>query len=405
MGYVRNTYGCHCFYGDSSFKRYNRAALGDTFIFNYNSNNTYNCCGGQRGGFWGGLGLGLGMGFGNLLGGFCGNLFGGFGNMFGGFGFPSFNFGNWGFGGTPAVSSNNNTSTTKTVTVEKMVDDEDTAKLAQINDKINDYGTKLASGAMKPDAKEISDLMTELEGLIKSPLDGDEAQKKLNIKNYEGAKARLEQLKKGQIDNGDGANVKVNGDEITIVLDGKTINNADDLKNVPDSKLKALKPETAQIILIKLGYINKDAGSLEPTKANGKSKDYLVAKATVNPKVAILQQVSTVAVEVEKYTGSNTTQADYYITGPVSGIETENVKRDNDSTEYAMSYIIDCGATGVKGFQGKYKVYVPKDCKVGDKVKAEKVGGTATQKVYEWTYKGEGQFMINDAADPTVSNK
>ncbi len=85
MGYVRNTYGCHCFYGDSSFKRYNRAALGDTFIFNYNSNNTYNCCGGHRGGFWGGLGLGLGMGFGNLLGGFCGNLFGGFGNMFGGF--------------------------------------------------------------------------------------------------------------------------------------------------------------------------------------------------------------------------------------------------------------------------------------------------------------------------------
>ncbi len=121
MGYVRNTYGCHCFYGDSSFKRYNRAALGDTFIFNYNSNNTYNCCGGRRGGFWGGLGLGLGMGFGNLLGGLCGglgNMFGGFGmgNMFGGF--PSFGgFGNWGFGGTPAASTVK--PSTKTVTVEK----------------------------------------------------------------------------------------------------------------------------------------------------------------------------------------------------------------------------------------------------------------------------------------------
>ena len=201
MGYVRNTYGCHCFYGDSSFKRYNRALGGDTLIFNYNSNNTYNCCGGHGGGFWGGLGMGLGMGFGNFLGGFCGNLFGGFGNMFGGFGmgnmfggFPSWGgFGNWGFGGTPAASSNNNT---KTVTVTK-----ENADYAPIN-RLEERLYALVKDPNRK-AEDIDALARDVDAKIKEYEDKgnkfDEIQDAEDIGRLRKFKQHLEDLKAGKV--------------------------------------------------------------------------------------------------------------------------------------------------------------------------------------------------------------
>ncbi|MCM1002881.1 MAG: hypothetical protein NC408_00905 [Candidatus Gastranaerophilales bacterium] len=179
MGYVRNTYGCHCFYGDSSFKRYNRSLGGDTLIFNYNSNNTYNCCGGSRGGFWGGLGMGLGMGFGNILGSFCGNMFGGFGNMFGGFGmgnmfggFPSWgNFGNWGFGGTPAANNNTTTPSTPSTPSTTITSglDKDNPKIEAFSKALDDtYGdgkANLDQTAYDKELAKLKDLKKGLDGV------------------------------------------------------------------------------------------------------------------------------------------------------------------------------------------------------------------------------------------------
>ena len=138
--YVKQNFGCHCFYNDSAFKRYNRAHMGgDTLIFNYYGNScgggympaTCGCgfFGGLKG-FWGGLGAGLGMGLMNfgmgLLNGWMGNLFGGCG--FGGFG----GFGNFGgFGGLGGNSSvgNGSNSATATATTTKIRQDRAVAKM------------------------------------------------------------------------------------------------------------------------------------------------------------------------------------------------------------------------------------------------------------------------------------
>lgn len=169
MGYVKNNYGCHCFYGDSAFKRYNRAAIGDTVIFNYNSNNTYNgCCGGRRGGgFWGGIGMGLGMGLGNLFGGLFGGAgFGG--NMFSSMGMPfGAGFGNWGFGGASPAAARVNNNTQSAVTTKTLVD-KDYDSINKLDAKADNLINKLANDAASVPDEDIDKLVAELQEKRKS---------------------------------------------------------------------------------------------------------------------------------------------------------------------------------------------------------------------------------------------
>ena len=124
-GYVRANFGDNCFYKDTAYKRYNRAH-GDTTIFNFNYGNSYGCCDGHNTGFWGGLGMSLGYGLGNwlmsglnTLGGWLGmGNMGGFGNWFGGMNFGNIGgFGGVGGGGwfgNNSTNTSNRTTTTKT---------------------------------------------------------------------------------------------------------------------------------------------------------------------------------------------------------------------------------------------------------------------------------------------------
>ena len=114
--YIKQNYGCHCFYNDSSFKRYNRFHTGgDTLIFNFGSGCGCNGFMSTCGNMWRGLGnsfgsnflYGLGMGIGNWLGGcwggmtnWLGGCWGGMTNWFGGcYGAMDNMFGGGGFAG------------------------------------------------------------------------------------------------------------------------------------------------------------------------------------------------------------------------------------------------------------------------------------------------------------------
>lgn len=354
MGYVRNTYGCHCFYGDSSFKRYNRAALGDTFIFNYNSNNTYNCCGGHGGGFWGGLGMGLGMGFGNFLGGFCGNLFGGFGNMFGGFGnmfggfgmgnmfggfgFPSFNFGNWGFGGTPAASSSNNTSTTKTVTVTK-----ENADYAPIN-RLEERLYALVKDPNRK-AEDIDALAKDVDAKIKEYEDKgnkfDEIQDAEDIGRLRKFKQHLEDLKAG----------KVPDDE--------------DLTKDNEFGVEGLTPEDLTTLRnLKIRVINYDG-------KNGDAKGWSLPTPM---SVENLQKLKAIADKTNMAVAcANNTQAglDKWIAGKIDDIKEVNGK---------LEYTIDCQNYGKLEFKHQVKQ------KEGNKYSVDRIDlGRAKESEYNHT--------------------
>ncbi len=383
MGYVRNTYGCHCFYGDSSFKRYNRAALGDTFIFNYNSNNTYNCCGGQRGGFWGGLGLGLGMGFGNLLGGFCGNLFGVFGNMFGGFGFPSFNFGNWGFGGSAPAAASTVKQSTKTVTVEKEVKTPN-ADHQGISDLGKKYSELLAGiKTIKPDEIEAKVNALKAEVVAKrgtgDAFVGDGIQDDIDTQDLDNLIKDLDNLiTKGA----DGSSVIANGDNIVLIrIAGKDIEDLNDLdalaKTNPDA-LKNLDKNVARMVLLKLGYLDDEAGSMTPTKINAASKETLAGKFSNHYSVLLVLQAAKVAVEVEKNDGN---VKDHWCTGPISNVKLENGR---------ISYDIDCTKTGVDGFKGEYHVVSQNDDNTEFKP-SKKSGNVSVEEGAIWKYVGEKQ--------------
>lgn len=322
MGYVRNTYGCHCFYGDSSFKRYNRALGGDTLIFNYNSNNTYNCCGGHGGGFWGGLGMGLGMGFGNFLGGFCGNLFGGFGNMFGGFGmgnmfggFPSWGgFGNWGFGGTPAASSNNNTSTTKTVTVTK--ENKDHEEINKLSKEVADLIAKNNQGtASKAD-------IDALKAKIQAKLDGtfDGIQDDLDKSDLSAELRKLDNIVIGKPDTSDLTVIinRIDGDlsddDISALIAG--FDKLDD-----DQKAKV---KTRLIALLK-GLERTGGGYKVP-------RDY--------SSLLKLELLSKLDPSIEVYVENYDSASDKWIKGSIA-----NVTKDENGN---INYWVDCEKTGDK---------------------------------------------------------
>ena len=391
MGYVRNTYGCHCFYGDSSFKRYNRAALGDTFIFNYNSNNTYNCCGGQRGGFWGGFGMGLGMGFGNLFGGLFGGMMNGFGNMFGGFGmgnmfggFPSFGgFGNWGFGGTPAASTVK--PSTKTVTVEKEVKtpNADHQAISDLGKKYSDLLAGIKNGTIKPD--EIEGKVAALKAEVAAKRGtgdafvGDGIQDEIDTQDLDNLLKNLDNLvTKGS----DGSSAIVDGNNIVLIrIAGKDINGLDDLDalaNTNPDALKNLDKNVARMVLLKLGYLDDEAGSMTPEKINAASKQTLAGKFSNHYSVLLVIQAAQVAVEVEKNDGN---VKDHWCTGPISNVKLENGR---------ISYDIDCTKTGVDGFKGEYHVVSQNDGNTEFKP-SKKSGNVTVEDGAIWKYVGEKQ--------------
>lgn len=275
MGYVRNTYGCHCFYGDSSFKRYNRALGGDTLIFNYNSNNSYNCCGGSRGGFWGGLGMGLGMGVGNFLGGLCGNLFGGFGNMFGGFGmgnmfggFPSWGgFGNWGFGGTPSTTTSSTTPTT-TTTVTKT--NKDYEPLKDLSKEVDALNAKIEAGTATQG--EIDALIAKLQPYADGKnLDG--VQDDIDKKFAQDAIARLKKLSGSSQPDAVVSEIPTTKSEAEAKL-----------KEMDGAALDKITKEDAKKWLEALGLIDGEYAKF-PADNNIRAL-YLIQKSGLNAKVA-----------------------------------------------------------------------------------------------------------------------
>ncbi len=341
MGYVRNTYGCHCYYGDSAFKRYNRASIGDTVIFNYNSNNRFGCCGGHGGSFWNGLGLGVGMGFGNMLGGLLGgfgNMFGGFGmcNMFGGFGnmfggFPSwggFGMPSWfGFGGTPsstttgaASTASTPSSTVKTVTVEKPQPDADIDGITALSQEVGNLIQKIKSNPNEVTQDEIDALKNKINDRLNGSFDGvdDEADKKLLSAELQ----KLDNLvlNKPEKSDLDGILDKINGnnnltdDDISNLISG--------FDKLTDEQKKALK--------------DKLVPQLNSYKVEN-SSDYKIPRTYSDLlKMELLCKLdSSINVRVEKYANAT----DKWIKGPI-----QNVTKNGNN----ISYWVNCESTGLE---------------------------------------------------------
>lgn len=327
MGYVRNTYGCHCFYGDSAFKRYNRASIGDTVIFNYNSNNRYSCCGGHGGGFWNGLGTGIGMGFGNLLGG----LFGGFGNMFGGFGmcnmfggFPSwggFGMPSWfGFGSTPSSAKSDTpsspASTIKTVTVNK--ENADLADMRRLSGEVADLIKKLHDNPNEVTQDDINTLKNKIQTKLNGSFDGieDDIDKDLLSKELQ----KLDNLVLNTPESSD-------LDEIISRLNGETPLTEDDLNKLIDGFARLSE---------------NDKGALEANLSDdlknywiGSTNHYKIPRTYSDLlKMELLCKLdNTINVRVEKYQDAT----DKWIKGPIQG-----VTKDGNN----ISYWVNCKTTG-----------------------------------------------------------
>lgn len=328
MGYVRNTYGCHCYYGDNAFKRYNRAAIGDTVIFNYNSNNTYNCCGGHGGGFLKGLGLGIGIGFGKSLGDWCGGLFGGFSNIYGGFercnmfgGFPSwggFGMPSWfGLGGKQTTSQTNPTaSTVQTVTVDKT--NADLANIQSLSGEVADLIEKLHDNPNEVTQDDINTLKNKIQTKLNGSFDGiqDDQDKDLLSKELK----KLDNLELNTPESSD-------LDEIISRLNGETPLTEDDLNKLIDG-------------FARLSESDKNAlkANLSDALQNyliGSTNDYKIPRTYSDLlKMELLCKLdNTINVIVEKYQDAT----DKWIKGPIQG-----VTKDGNN----ISYWVNCETTG-----------------------------------------------------------
>ena len=382
-GYVRNRFGCNCFYGDSSFKRYNRAH-GDTVIFNYNWGNNGHCCGGTaKTGFWGGLGFGAGLGFGtglmNMLGGWLGFGNGGFSmnGLFGGMSFPwggatgggwwggNAGWGNgqnngWNNGNNSKTNTNTTNKTTESTTPNRnrQADGADgtgaNGKLNIDNPKFATISTKILELSRKtnPTLTEIKALEKELDDALNGADDIQTEDDKTVYNSLKGwlgdIKAKvisakptiqLEKNPTNEVSGATGASENSNpvgktptpaeGEvkigETIIKIDDLTVDN---LKKVTEPKeLANIDENKAKDILTKLGYIdNNGTGKLSNIYG-----------------VLLLLEKSKVTVEVEHRSASS----DQWIKGPIS-----NVTKDKDGK---LTYDVDCkGITGAV-FEAKYR--------------------------------------------------
>ena len=132
------------------------------------------------------------------------------------------------------------------------------------------------------------------------------------------------------------------------------------------------------MVLLKLGYLDDEAGSMTPEKINAASKQTLAGKFSNHYSVLLVLQAAQVAVEVEKNDGN---VKDHWCTGPISNVKLENGR---------ISYDIDCTKTGVDGFKGEYHVVSQNDGNTEFKP-SKKSGNVTVEDGAIWKYVGEKQ--------------
>lgn len=403
-GYVRNRFGCNCFYGDSSFKRYNRAH-GDTVIFNYNWGNNGHCCGGTaKTGFWGGLGFGAGLGLGtglmNMLGGWLGFGNGGFSmnGLFGGMNFPwggASGGGFWGAnnGWNNGWNSNRTTTTTSETTTpsrNRKADDAgkdgkldiDNPKFATITAKIKEL-----LGKTNVTQAEIDAVNKELDDALKNT-DGIQSEK--DKETYNNLKGILNTIKVGANNNGGQkpsitpvptptnhppvvAPEPTGKDEAPapagktptpagktpatgtgeVIIGGKPININDltpdasgiaKIQGLTADELKNIPQAKAIEILEKLGFVGTENGQK-------------IGKLSNNHKVLLLLMKSGLNVNVENRNASK----DTWIKGPITRV----AEKDG-----VLSYDVDCAKTGSYGakytFTATDNTNTKYTCKIAD---------------------------------------
>lgn len=446
--YVRSNYGCNCFYGDSAFKRYNRAH-GDTLIFNYNYGNAGYCCGGSRGiGFKGGFGFGVGAVIGQYAMNFLNNLLGGISggnwawNNGGGNVMPwaGSNGGGYQFGNTgwnPWSNNGNNTwnpwgNKQYTPFVPQKKDDVDNQKIADFITEINaleDGGT--------PDKAKIEELKTRIKEAIKY---ADDIQKEADLKSYNGLLKRLDKL-------GSNPNTTPTGQPLGAQSTGSTpVNlaggNGEEVANDPsNSVVKNQEPVVnqspagavsaedngapAEVVVsnnvaageIKIGGTTKPikdidsvddlAGltrnnieNLDPkvaievldnlgyTEGTGNNK---VGKLSNNFAVLLLLEASKLEVQVENRNESQ----DQWIKGPISNVQNDDV----------ISYDVDC--EGVQGALYEAKYTFTQSATIKNEYTC-KLAKDSKNKVFvdsgiKLKFIGEGKALENESGMPLVT--
>lgn len=375
--YMKHHYGDNCFYGDTSYKRYARYHMprASVNIFNIGGGgcyNTHHCCGGGwfgGGNFWSGLGLGLGAGLGNMfmgglnmLGGWLGG--GGYGLPSFGFGFPS--FGNYGSGymtpfglGTSAsdgshrrerthrgnaelepqtVTSGDDAAATSGTAEAGNAGNADTPYLNELTKKFNNIVLNPADNT-----DDIDTLIRDLESVIDKPI--DEANIDDDIELYQELLARVNKFK----DNPTEAISEI-ADEISIHINGQSIDDIDDLKDIDFSDLSNITPKDATCILVKLGIIEYDSTSTKAhnswTSTGQNTTYYLCGKLKdMHPNVLKLLQISRVTTEIFK----GNSNSDKWFAGQITDVQV-------DASGNLASFKFSCEATGETDYRGKYTV-------------------------------------------------
>jgi len=356
LRYVKVNYGDHCFYNDSSFKRYNRAHLGgDTLIFNF-----FNGCGcggympatcgcgfwGGLRGFWGGLGAGLGMGLMgmgmNMLCGWLGGLMGGCGG---------------GSQGGSSVSPTGGSSVTR----ERVLSTGDDKKAKETTETVKPAVPSQEEDKRPDDIKKAG----ISEDIYNAYKDAGITDNNLIILLYNSGLTKPEDI------------TKLKDLGLGDIDASKTDKSAlDGIKN-PET-LGKLPKEVAVALLKHIGYVD-DNGT-------GKiSNDY---------KVLLLLQAAGIPVEVEHRAKSY----DQDVKGVIS-----NVK----NTDGVLSYDIDCNGVSGATIQGKYTFTAEDDKNVAFHAKKANPDdeGYEVDETVLIRYQSEGVPMENVSDRPLVKSK
>lgn len=426
--YVKQNLGCHCFYNDSSFKRYNRFHTGSgNLIFNFGSgcgcNNFMTTCGSMWRGignsfgsnFLYGLGIGLGnwlsgccIGFGNWLGGcwggmtgWLGGCYGAMGNMFGGGGFAGglgYGLGmglpgligtgvNWIFGlignnggnSSTGISSDNNgalgssesasqSGTSTTTQTGSSQADQSTSGSTQTNQ------STLGGNTVQTPAEIIASI-GDIDKLEPDKLKEEKEKLKALLNNTtlsEDDKAKVNNLLK-QIDN----KLKLAGelylDDGEVVANGKVLKiedltPADIVEFTADDIDKIKNTDKFKAILGKLGVDTVDN--------NGKEILSLPETMDVDSITALAKLSKAAGIPVAMGYNSNSKIVDHYIAGY---IDPESVKLKDGK----LTYDIDC--KGVQGarFGNKYTVTQKEGAFYNVKVNTPLNSGTINPKYKE----------------------
>ena len=341
-GYVRNHYGDNCHFPDSSYKRYNRchAGGGDILIFN----NNHSHCQQGRGAFW----FGMFTGFASIFTGWA---------ISGGNNYNSYDM--WGDGysfdsGKPGTSQSDRADRAARYAAANNgksygLGNKDTETLAGFNKRLDTLiEDKLASTNNAGDDT-IDKLIADIEAKIEKQ--DDDVQNSHDITNYDSLLARAKEFRDGKIAGVDSDVIKITDTGITIIIDGTKVESLADLNKVDDEVLRNMSPQTATVVLLKLGYIAKDNFSTKhwsnPQPTSDGTTDYLCGKASPNGRIMLLLSRANVAVELVK--GRSGTNVDNWVTGLVSDVAID------DNTGELISCSIDCRNTGESGYRGKYK--------------------------------------------------